>query len=513
MRNWLALVLGQLRSAAVLSELIARLETVGDQPLVADLTLGWLPAHSVAGALGYYPDEPARAALWARYPIEDRLTYTVVEGLLRFARPADLPRLVQDWSRLAPAESSTWRTSKALAEVVGLELPALEVHNLLPVGAEAVLEFLDFWFPQDVPLSDYCLDALAHSETEAYAGLLPHLRLELVRVVTERGDDLAGWVADWSTGARPAGYHWRMAYARELLAALAETRFSAPEIYQAAVALGLALVAQAAGYQDDEAALQAAPNELLRQATLLSILSSPRPNVLPGIVEQTTALGPGVVPHLIEILESENSWAWLRALPASVHIAQAQPGAADAAVPVILDFIHIDENDDLLLELAAKALTAIGPGAVEAIAERLGQGYVYDIYAGSALLDIPGEAAIEAYLDYLRDKGEVDQFDVERLGETGQLAALVYLRDHFNWRREPLLCTALYKLAVVTGYSGPELVHWRRIAWKDYRAHLRYQQAPPAKPPASESPPQAQPPKSSKQPKGKRKKQKKKRRR
>lgn len=490
--NWLTLALGQLRSAAILPDLIALVEAVGDQPLVAGDELGWLPAHSAAAALGYYPDEPARAALWAlleRYPVEDRLTYAVIEGLLRFARPPELARLVRRWGRLTPAESSWWRASRALAGAAKLAGLASQLLDPLPLAIDTVLEFLDFWFLQEVPLSDPFLDTLAESAGDGYAGLLPELQLELARVAAGRGDDVAGWVAVWSAGTRPTGYRWRMAYASELLAALAENPPSDPEMALPAVALGLALVAQAAVDQDDEAALRAAPNELFRQATLLSILSSPRPNVLPDIVDQTAALGPGVVPHLVEILEAGNIWAWLRALPALAHIARAEPGAADAAVPAILDLIHLEQGDELL-EAASAALRAIGPGAIEAIAERLGQDYVYDIYAGSVLLEISDPAAVEAYLDYVSDQATLDEFGVEGLGQTGQLAALVYLRDHFEWRGDPLLCTALYKLAVVTGYGGrAELAHWRRIARKAYRAFAGERKARRSDPSASGSNP------------------------
>ena len=141
-----------------------------------------------------------------------------------------------------------------------------------------------------------------------------------------------------------------------------------------AVVLGLALLAQALVDQDDEIALLAAPNEMFRQATLLSILGSTRPNVLPDIVELMAALGPEAIPHLIEMLESDNVWAWLRALRAVQKIARQQPGMADRSVPAILDLTH-QEQVDQVMELASSALIAVGPGAVESIGVWLGQDY------------------------------------------------------------------------------------------------------------------------------------------
>ncbi len=162
---------------------------------------------------------------------------------------------------------------------------------------------------------------------------------------------------------------WRMALAHQWLTTLAAHPPQRPARYQIAVAFGLALLAQAVVDQDDEAALQAAPNEIFRQATLLNILDSTRPNVLPDVVSQVVQLGPGVVPHLIEILEDDNIWGWLRALPVIEQIARAHPGAADTAVPAILDLVYDNQSDEILDAVAA-ALIAIGPGAVNGICLR-----------------------------------------------------------------------------------------------------------------------------------------------
>ncbi|MEW5957265.1 MAG: hypothetical protein AB1801_06055 [Chloroflexota bacterium] len=475
-RNWLTRALGRLRSPAILPDLIAVVEAVADTPLTRNEDeMIWRAPHAAAEALGHYPDEPARATLWRlieRYPADDRLTFAAVEGLLRFIRPDEVTRLIQRWAELKPATSKWWQILRALAGVANLEGLVMQLIDLPADDPDELLDYLDFWFLQDIPYSAGVVAMFDQAAGAAKAGLFAPLLAELERVLAERGDDVNAWLAAWQNGEHPSGYRGRMLYAHQLLAALAAHPPRRPQKYQAAVCLGLALLAQALVDQDDEAALRAAPNEMFRQATLLSILGSPRPNVLPDIIEQVTALGPGVAPHLVEILESDNVWAWLRVLPVTERLARTQPGAADAVAPAILDLIHLEQGDEVL-EQARLALVAIGPGAVEAIGERLGQDDTYDIFAGSALTDISTPAAVETWLDYLASKPELDEFDIEMLGDLGHAAAIPFLRDNFAWRNDPLLCTALYKLAVVTQYAGPEFRHWRSVAGRDYRAYVR----------------------------------------
>ena len=46
-------------------------------------------------------------------------------------------------------------------------------------------------------------------------------------------------------------------------------------------------------------------------------------------------MGPEAIPHLIEMLVSDNVWAWPRALRVIQKIARQQPGMADRSVPAI----------------------------------------------------------------------------------------------------------------------------------------------------------------------------------
>ncbi len=422
-RNWITITLGQLQSSAALPELIATVNAATEPlPVKDDMDNSWLPLHAAAKALGYYPDEPARTALWQaleRYPVDDRLTHNLVEGLLRHIRPAEIPRLWRRWLAMEPGSDSYWTAWRAMPAAAGVNWLTEQLLEPLTTNWFYVLDYLDFWFSSEISFTPEFETMMEAAADRNYEAVLPALLTEFQRLTTARHDDVPVWVNAWQAGQPLAGYRWRMALAHQWLTTLAAHPPQRPDRYQIAVAFGLALLAQAVVDQDDETALQSAPNEMLRQATLLNILGSTRPNVLPDVVSQTAKLGPGVVPHLIEILEDDNIWAWLRALPVIEQIARAQPGAADTAVPAILDLVYIDQSDEIL-DAAAAALIAIGPGAVEGIAARLRQDYVYDIFVGHALANIPTEASVAAWLGYIAGKPELEKTDWEYLTDLGQ---------------------------------------------------------------------------------------------
>jgi HEAT repeat protein len=486
-RNWIARALGKMKSPAIRGELIAALETMTDLPLPSsDIGMEWLFPHSAAEALGYYPDAEARAALWRllhRYPLSDRLTHTITKSLLQQAQPAELPELIRRLAEMPPGKKWYWNGFRAIAETAQLTSLNEQLVEEIDSGRNRPLDYLNFWFGQKLSFSPGFETALTQTGKNGYADLLPLLRSELEALIANRKDDLAGWLAQWQAGERPTGYPGRMVLAHQLLSAMVTVPSSQPEVHLEKVALGLALLGQAAVDQDDETALAAAPNEMFRQATLLSILGSNRPNVLPDIIERVEALGPMVIPHLRQILRGRNFWAWPRTLAVIERLARANPGAADEAVPDILDLVHLDQGDDVLDAVSA-TLIAIGPAAVPAMGERLGQDYVYNIFIGAALANIPTEAAAKLWLDYVAGKSEGEEIDWEYLVDLGHPAGIPFLRDHFDWRDDPNLCTALYKLAVVNGYSGPEFGHWQTIARLDYRrfqAQLKAGGKPPAK--------------------------------
>jgi HEAT repeat protein len=475
-RNWLMTTLAQLRSPGLLPQLIAELETAPDQHPSDERRE--LALKSIIEALGYYPDEVARSALWQfieRYRDNDRLAYAAFVGLLRFADPTALPRLVRRYGRLKVRNTDTWHNATiALAEAVGLDYLTRQVIDMIPGNSDDIIWLLDEWWEQEIDYSAAFGSAFDKMALAGYEDLLPHILAELERVVAERGDDPAAWLAAWQAGERPEGYQWRLLYARELIAALVEQPPPTKTRYREAVALSLALLGQVLTDQNDEAMLESAPNELLRQAILFSILESLRQNVLPDVVEQVVALGPGVVPHLIEVLKENRFWPLPRALEALTQIARQHPGAADEAVAAILDLID-DDQGDTILNTAAEALTAIGPPAIAPAAEGLGLvDFAYDIYVCAALSNIPTDASAVALVGHLIAKGAMDEFEADALAELGHPLAIPYLRDYYNWRDDAQLCTILYTLAVLNNYTGPEFKEWRKVAQEDYRAFQRH---------------------------------------
>jgi hypothetical protein len=336
----------------------------------------------------------------------------------------------------------------------------------MPEGPDEVLWQLDDWLQQDIPYSESFGDAFYEAAGESYAEGLPHILTELERVAAERGDDLPAWLEEWRAGEKPGGYRWRMLYAHYVIAALAEHPPSGEKQRQEAVALSLALWGQALTDQNDEAMLQAAPDEPARQKVLLDILGSIRQNVMPTVVGQVAALGPDVVPDLIHILEGDHFWALPRALEALTPIARAHPGAADAAIPAILDLIDEDQSD-YVLEPAGEALVAIGLSIIEPAAARLGQDFTYDIYVCYALGEIPTQASAEALLNYIGEKQLLEEYEAESLADLGHPAAIPFLRQYYE-PGDPLLGTVLYKLALLNDYTGPEMVEWWGVAFSDY---------------------------------------------
>jgi HEAT repeat protein len=472
-RNWLMTTLSQLHSPTRLPKLVAELEAAPAQcpPEEQDMPV----LRSIVEALGYYPDEAARSALWRffeRYLDDDRITYTAFKGLLNFVGPDTILRLVQRYRQLNPRDDADWQHAViALAQVVGLDRLTQELIRAMPEGPDEVLWQLDDWLQQDISYSESFEDAFYEAAEESYANVLPHILTGLEQVAAERGDDLPAWLEEWRAGEQPGGYRWRMLYAHQVIAALAEHPPSGEKQYQEMAALSLALWGQALTDQNDEAMLQAAPDEPARQKDLLDILGSIRQNVMPGVLGQVAALGPDVVPDLIHILEDDHFWALPRALEALVRIARVYPGAADAAIPAILDLIDEDESD-YVLEPAGEALVAIGPSIIEPAAARLGQDFTYDIYVCYALGEIPTHASAEALLNYIGEKQLLEEYEAESLADLGHPDAIPFLREYYE-PGDPLLGTVLYKLALLNDYTGPEMVEWWGVAFSYYADFIR----------------------------------------
>jgi hypothetical protein len=467
-RNWVMTSLGKLRSPTLMPQLVAELEAA---PAQCPPEPQMLALRSAVEALGYYPDEAARSALWRfveRYLDDDRITYVAFAGLLNFPEPDTILQSVQRYGQLKPRDDATWQHAIiALAQVVGVDRLTQELARVMPDGPGEVLWLLDDWLYQEVPYSETFEDAFNEAASESYADVLPLILTELERVAAERGDDLSAWLEEWRTTERPDGYRWRVLYAYHVIATLADHPPLGEKQYQEAVALSTALLGQALTDQNDEAMLQAALDEPARQRVLLDILGSPRQNAMPDVVSQVAALGPGVVSDLIDILVDGHFWALPRALEALTQIARAHPGAADAAIPAILDLIE-DDQSDYVLEPAGDALVAIGPAMIGPAAARLGQvDFAYDIYVCYALGETPTQASAEALLSHIAVKQTLEEYEAEALANLGHASAIPFLKEYYL-PDDPILGTILYSLGVLTDYDGPELAEWRAVALGQY---------------------------------------------
>jgi hypothetical protein len=468
-RNWFMTTLAKLGSRTLLPQLVAELEAAPAEEREV------LALRSLAEAVGCYPDQAARSALWhfvETYVDDDWATYAAFEGLLNLPEPDTVLRLVRRYGQLKPRPESVWRHAIiALADAIGVGRLTQETATKIPEGPYPALWQVDDWLDQDIVYSETFEDALEEAEERSYAEVLPHVLAELERVLAERGDDLAAWLEGWRAGQPPTGYCWRTLYTQQVIAALAEYPPPGEKSYQEGVALALALLGQALTDENDEALLQAAPDGADRRAVLLHILSSPRQNVMPDVIDQVIALGPDVIPDLIEVLEGDEFWPQPRTLQALARIARPHPAAAEPAIMPILDLI--DENQsDYVLEPAQEALVAIGPPVIDLAAARLGQDYVYDIYAGSVLAEIPAQASAEALMKYVDASGALEEGEAEELAALGHPSAIPFLQRYYT-PGDGLLATILHKLAVVTGYTGPERIEWWATAVNHYAAFIR----------------------------------------
>ncbi|MBS1252629.1 MAG: hypothetical protein MAG451_01670 [Anaerolineales bacterium] len=460
-RRRIIVALGQLRSETLRPELIRELDAAEVEPArgYGD------PRSAAATALGHYPDAEARAALWRfveRYPLDDQLADDAFEGILRFPEVDAVPRLVRRYRELTPTRSWAGALS-AFADAAGVRRLVEELTSEVKKRQVTVWETLEAWLGQSLMASVDFEEAFEAAAERDYAGLLPRIAAEIRHVAQEQEDDVDAWRAAWAAGEVPTGYRWRMTYSEMLVSALAENASRGRERYLDEVSLGLALLGQILTDYDDEGALEAASDAEARRKVLLGILGSPRQNVMPDVVDQVAALGPAVVPDLVGVLRGVRYWGCERALNALEHIARAHPGAADAAVPAILDLID-EFQGDFVLEAAEEALRAIGPGAVEEAAAWLGRvDYVYDIYVTGAIGEIPTETSVDVLLDHIDDKGMLEEMDVEGLASLGHRRVMPLLRSIYQ-PGDPLVARALYTVGVVNGYTGPGMREWRAIA-------------------------------------------------
>jgi hypothetical protein len=227
--------------------------------------------------------------------------------------------------------------------------------------------------------------------------------------------------------------------------------------------LGFALLCQLSLDRNDQAQLDASEDQA---TTLLDILTENRDNLLPDIIERVAALGPEVVPRLIERFDPEDvGWGSIRIAEAIEQLARRYPGSCDAAAPMLVEAIH-DEQGDFLLEAISAALEAIGAPAVQPMIEKLRDDDISRrIFLTYSLGQIPTESAVRAILDWIADGLLVEEMHITSLNDIGSplaiepLAAL-WESDHYL---DGILAEALLVICELNGVQRPELPEWRRV--------------------------------------------------
>lgn len=451
--------LAQLDYREAVPLLLERLEQIAQDPNLLRRGRLW----ALFSALGTFGGEAVRQALWntfTHFSSDDTDLSYAATALLEAALPEDVVRLVQFY-RSREAGRDREQYLDALGFAAGVESLGRELGGFLPHGLEITLDYASWWFEQDPPLSTACLEKLERTLPRGRSDFETMLE-EARRIAEGRGDDLSGWQLAWETGLRPLGYPRRTMLTMLILETLAAHPRPYPRLRFYENGLGLALLCQLSLDHDDEAALEAAGDQT---EALLEILLSPREHVLPEVVDRVAALGPQIVPRLIDTLEPHDyGWGMIRTAQVIEQLARRYPGSCDDAVPRLVEMIH-DEQGDYLLEACAAALEAIGPAAVPQVAERLRDDDLSrQIYLTGVLGEIPTEQSAGAILDWIADGLPTDEMQFSALSDIGTSAAIEPL--YRIWLDDPedtQLAESLLILCQLHAVDKPEMAQWQEV--------------------------------------------------
>ncbi len=443
--------LGHRRALPALIERARAIESEGKHP-----EAGLLP--DLAEALGIFGGADAREALWRLveyFPENDYRTGMAIHGLLLAAQGADVGRFVARYRALPPAEGSRAYLD-AFSSAAGAGRLNTEIRAPIQRGLNETLEAISGWLGEEPDWSDACCDrlerAFRHKLEEVPAIALDEAR----RLLAERGDDSAGWQTAWEGGAGLIGYRRQAVLTLLVLHGILDQRNVGFSQRREEAGLSLALLSQLSVDRDDQLALETAA---VREDALLDILTANRENILPGVVEQVAALGPGIVPRLLERFDpQEDSWAPIRIAQALALLARRHPGSCSAAVPLLIAAINEDQGD-FLLEDCTEALAAIGPDAVPAIAEHLTDaGTARPVYLADALGNIPTEGSVRALLAAMAEKPDEVQYGA--LADIASPLAITPLYELHD-DESPDWVDSMLILCEVNGVTLPELPQWR----------------------------------------------------
>lgn len=457
--GYFSLPLGMLNYRPALPPLLERLQDFSQDPI----RMGPWGQYPFFQALGLFGGNEVRQALWEtwdQFPPDQLGRPNASLALLEAALPQDVHRFLQFYQSREGRRNSQQHL-RALARTAG----AADLHYIigksLSLGLEEILHRASWYAGERPALSKNCLNAMSLSCRRKLYGLPEILHNEARRILSNRGDDLDTWQAAWESGLRLRGYKRRTLLTTFVLQALAQRPGRTPRRRQEEAALGLALLVQLGLDRDDQAWLDAADD---RTEALLDILCANRQHVLPDIVEEVVALGPGIVEPLIERIDpTDYGWSTLRLALALEALARRYPGICDRAIPLLIELIDV-ERGDADLEAAHNALVAIGPVAVPALVAHLrDEDSTRQIYLTGALSEIPTEASAQALLAWIEDGLPHDEMQYLALMDIGSTSAIEPL--YALWQQEPEdtnLVEALLVLCQLHGVEKAELDAWRQ---------------------------------------------------
>jgi len=429
---------------------------------------------SLIQALGEFGSDEARQTLWKLLEQESpagEAATALIEALLNAAKPEDVPRLLHHYRTLTlnkgPFRSFGFDRHPLMAFATSVEAGRLteEMSRQFTAGFWAMLETAEWWLNvSELPLSEAGLDALEEAFDRLALGVPQILLREFNRLIDARNDNIEAWRLAWEAGERPAGYRRRVLYTQAILQTLAELPKATRTPREQESTLGLALLAQVSAGQDDEGRLETAED---KTETLLSILDASRQIVLPDIAERVAALGPDVVPRLVEMLDPDDfGWTSIRVCEAIERLARQHPESCAAAVPKLIACLH-DEQGDYLEEAASAALEAIGPPAVPQIIKQLRttKDMSRQIYLTGTLSEIPVEGAEQVVLDKLQAGESIEEGELMLLSDIGSPTAIdpLYQIWQASEKKDPILAERLLILCELNQVDKPELAEWRKI--------------------------------------------------
>jgi hypothetical protein len=421
----------------------------------------------IVEALGVLGGDKGRRTLWKiadSLPPDDRLwDSALVRALLNAAQPEDVIRIVQVYRHWS-AYDQDYVCLGAFASAVGAGRVAQEAEYATQEGLDATLKRIAGWLGQEPVLSEECREDLRRAFKSDHIETFGILLREARRIVEQRGDDVDGWLEAWDPDEPPLGYRRRTSLTILILSTFAAHPSAYLEQRVEESSLGVALLCQLSLDRNDQARLDGSKDQA---ETLLSILTDDRDNLLPDIIERVVALGPEVVPRLMERFDPDDpGWGPIRIAQAIAALARRYPGSCDAAALVLVETID-DEQGDFLLEAVCEALESIGAPAAPAMMERMRDDDISrQIYLTYSLGQIPTESAAQAILGWIADGQPVEEMHITSLETIGSSLAIEPLSALWDSGHplDTLLAEALLVLCELNDVQRPQLSDWRRVS-------------------------------------------------